>query len=1664
MKTTDADKVTAILASFRNLGISNWIEGSTNVMAEEGYNFTSFMKDLRKHALETGWERRLYRAEIKRSMKTTERFIDYANRIVYFNIILKGTDHHTDDNRLREIITHQMSDGLINKVETLPADERKRIRDILNLNSWMKEIETVDRTWKTELRSTANMMNEMLNRYQREETRIRTSETNRKELRNEHPARNEPRNDHRFHPYRPQDQNDRYDRNHQYNRNDRYNPDHDHGRPYDNRHTNNYDRDNRYNRPQDNGYNRSRDNGYNRARDNEGRNSNTSNRPNNNYGGRRRCPTLTDHERYLLNEHRGCTKCRKFYVNHRSGDCDEWPDPQTYKTLTLNDALNAKPRQDNRQDSRPVNRNTVAATMPQITDFEDVYNAGLTAMLGDDPTYSGNKATDRSVSAPPTSHSRGINAILPSTSPSCALGSGSDTSDENTFQRRVSEAPLTVEHLWWEANVFGGNEFPTRMNCLLDNGAHLVLIRPETVADLALPVKKLREPIGATLAIGDKKTYTEFHNYVYLQLSSLNNEWTSKPVRALIAPNLCNNILLGLPFLTHNKIVVDHDERTAIDKESGFNLLDNSHVMPRDSIKKMVPPKVKRRLFLESRKAMMVELKSKCAERLSKLTDANLFEIPKPMNIIAAMKNRIEVLASKDKLKEYEEQLKDEFKEIFEPIPHVSMLPTKDVARIHLKDAYKKIATRNYTCPRQYRDAFKTLIQQRLDAGFIRPSSSSYASPSFIIPKADRTVLPRWVCDYRQLNANTVPDNYCMPRVNDILADCARGKIWATIDMTDSFFQTPMHPDDIHKTAVTTPFGTYEWCVMPMGFRNSPSIHQRRVTNALRPFIGKICHIYLDDIVIWSDNMEEHIENIRKIMNALKEARLYVNRKKTKLFCDEIDFLGHHISQRGIEADKGKVSRIVDWPTPKTAKEVRKFLGLVRYLSAFLPKLAKQSDILDRLTWKECDKNFPEWTQKYQDAFDAIKSIVISRDCLTVIDHSKTPENKIFVTTDASDRATGAILSFGTTWKTARPVAFESMTLKGAELNYPVHEKELLAIIRALRKWKVDLLGSEFLVYTDHKTLLNFNTQVHLSRRQARWMEELSIYDCKFVYVKGEDNTVADSLSRYPFPIVAESDAAEATAHHPFQAVTGCIAQVSVLKGATSQETTPLNSVAALASAPIPEYSKQIAIDDTLVDEIRTAYQKDPWCQQLISATRGMPELTIRDGLWFIGQRLIVPTGCNAREIIFRIAHDTLGHFGFFKTYESLRNSYFWPHMRKDLEAGYIPSCIDCQRNKSSTTKPTGPLHPLPIPDQRGDSVAMDFIGPLPEEQGFDCILTMTDRLNSDIQIVPCTTKTTAEQLATLFFDKWYCENGLPLEIISDRDKLFMAKFWKHLMLLTGIKHRQSSAYHPQTDGASERTNKTVNQLIRFHVERNQSGWLRALPRVRFSIMNTVNKSTGYSPFQLKCGRSPRILPPLIDVPPKPSKEHISARQVISRIAQDMADAKDNLMVAKIAQAHHANQHRRDDTDFHVGDYVMLSTMNRRREHKLKGEKRVAKFMPRFDGPYEVTNVHKEASTVTIDVPTQPNAFPTYHTSQIKKFNANDKEKYPSRTLPEPGPIIVDGTEEYIVDRIIAHRKIGRGFQYRVHFEGWGPEKEQWIAGRELEDNEALDLYWKSMI
>ena len=798
-----------------------------------------------------------------------------------------------------------------------------------------------------------------------------------------------------------------------------------------------------------------------------------------------------------------------------------------------------------------------------------------------------------------------------------------------------------------------------------------------------------------------------------------------------------------------------------------------------------------------------------------------------------------------------------------------------------------------------------------------------------------------------------------------------------------------------------------------MGCKNAPVTHQRRMNQALRKYIGKICHVYLDDIVIWSCSIEEHRQNVETVLQALRDADLYCSTKKSQLFTTELNFLGHHISARGIEPDKKKVEKIRDWPTPRCAKDVRKFLGLVQYLAAFLPKLAEHRAALTPLTTKEAQKVWPGWSIAHQVAFQNIKDTVLSTECLTTIDHDNMGDRKIFVTCDASDRRTGACLSFGSTWEAARPVAWDSVQLSQAEKNYPTHEKEMLAIVRALKRFRADLLGTRFTVYTDHRTLECFQGQRDLSRRQARWQEFLAEYDFEVVYVKGEENTVADALSRMP-------EEGEGT-FKTFAAV--------------------LN----------------VSADPKISEAIRKGYKDDPFCQKILENLASFPAIKIVDGLIYIGSRLVVPRAGSIREDLFRAAHDNLGHFGAEKSYANLRSAYYWPRMRAELEGAYIPGCDACQRHKGSTRRPAGPLHPLPIPDEQGDSVAVDFIGPLPEDEGFNCIVSMTDRTGADIQVVPTRMDISAEDFAQLFFDHWYCEHGLPLEFILDRDKLFVSKFWKTLTKTTGVKLGMSTAFHPETDGASERTNKTVNQCLRYHVTRNQKGWVRALPRVRFAIRNTVNKSTGFSPFQLQTGRSPRILPPI--TPAEQRTGRVDVVKLIDQINTDVAEAKDNLMLAKIFQADQANKKRGQEDVYKVNDLVMLSTANRRKEYASTGSGRSAKLFPRRDGPYRVAEAFPQTSTYRLDIPNAPPNFClTFHASQLKRYVSNDQVLFPGREFPRDGPILLEnGREEHVIEKILDERKRGRGVQYLVRWKGYGPGDDEWLPRREMEETIALD-------
>jgi hypothetical protein len=1158
--------------------------------------------------------------------------------------------------------------------------------------------------------------------------------------------------------------------------------------------------------------------------------------------------------------------------------------------------------------------------------------------------------------------------------------------------------------------------------------------------------------------LGGKKGSTEVTHEVVIVLSSCDGRWRSQVVRALVVQHLHLDLILGMSFLTANKIVVDAELRSVVAKDSGYQLL--QPLTPTSSIPNRRQKNLKEFWSREAEKRMAREQEWKPIFFELLKTTRRIRPLPARYFSFALLQQRIHDLAYQQSLREkyqhVEAALKQEFCDRFPTeLPHVDTLPHDVHHRILVTATEKMCINRVYSCPRKYREAWRILIDGHLRAGRIRPSSSPFSSPSFLIPKADRTALPRWVNDYRRLNEVTITDRYPLPRIDDILADCAQGKIWGKIDMTNAFFQTHMHPEDVKYTATCTPFGLYEWLVMPMGLKNSPATQQRRVTTALRHLIGRICHVYLDDIIIWSDSFEEHAENCRLVLEALRKAQLLCSVEKTSLFNDEIFFLGHRISARGVEADPNKIDRILNWPRPKSASDVRRFLGLCKFVSQYVPRFSEIASPLYPLTAKRCNAKFPPWTMEHENAFNTIKNLMVNRKCLVTINHEDLGKNQIFVTCDASLIGTGAVLSYGETWEASRPVAFDSRPLTGPELNYPTHEQELLAIVRALKKWRTDLLGHRFTVFTDHKTLLNFNQQKDLSRRQARWMEFLSQYDYDMQYLPGHVNTAADALSR---TLLEKEEKIERCLPAPIVVATILAASLEEVLVSTEEDTRLVSALFEVES------------DEVFLRQVREGYEVDEFVAKLKKylRTEGAAEkygIEERDGLFFVKGRLVIPKATGLREKLFRQAHDLLGHFGGKKSYAAVEGSFFWPKMRKEIETVYVSSCPDCQRNKSRTSRPAGPLHPLPVPDACFTSIAIDFVGPLPEDEGFNYLATITDRLGADIKLIPCRTDITAPQFAELFFNHWYCDNGAPSDIVTDRDRLFISSFWTTLMELVGIKHKLSTAYHPQTDGSSERTNKTVIQALRFLVDRNQRGWVKALPRIRFYIMNSVNSSTGLSGFQLKSGYSPRLLPPLARTNRNQPEEIREAQDIIRDIHSAEREAQDNLLAAKIYQAHYADTYRAEEPKIAVGDRVLLDTANLRREHLGKGQGRVAKLMPRWDGPYTVIRAHPESSSYTLDLTGISNIHPTFHISRLKSFQENDSELFPSRKFEEPGPICTDeGRWEHVVEKIMDERVRGRGKQYLVRWVGFGPEHDEWIPRSRLLDNEALDLWEEAKV
>jgi transposase InsO family protein len=464
----------------------------------------------------------------------------------------------------------------------------------------------------------------------------------------------------------------------------------------------------------------------------------------------------------------------------------------------------------------------------------------------------------------------------------------------------------------------------------------------------------------------------------------------------------------------------------------------------------------------------------------------------------------------------------------------------------------------------------------------------------------------------------------------------------------------------------------------------------------------------------------------------------------------------------------------------------------------FVPGLADQSSVLTELTRK--GRPF-SWASEQQMAFDLIKRLVRSVQFLQRINYEF--GEPVWLVADASSKGIGGYVAQGKDWKTARPIGFYSRQYRSAEVNYPTHEQEMLAVVECMKHWYPQLTDIWFEVLTDHAPLRHWKAQRVMSKRQLRWLDFLAEFDFDITHIPGISNTAADALSRYPFAQVNEIFAVE--------------------------------------------------IDPKVIDRIQKAYKDDSFFGPVIQNFdhySSAYELTTEGLLYTKSGRLCVPDCKLTRETLLQEHHDRENHFGKYKTREKLARHYFWPTLSADVD-DYITSCSQCSRNKSSTQSPAGWLHPLPIPVDRFTDISMDFVGPLPRSRGYDTLLVITDRLTGYVRIEPTLSTAKARDVAELFHRTWYRQFGLPRVIVSDRDKIFLSHFWKELHRLLDVKIRLSTSYHSETDGATERANKTIIEALRQYVNRRQTDWAVRLTHVEAVFNNSISHTTKFAPNDL---------------------------------------------------------------------------------------------------------------------------------------------------------------------------------------------------------------------
>jgi len=797
--------------------------------------------------------------------------------------------------------------------------------------------------------------------------------------------------------------------------------------------------------------------------------------------------------------------------------------------------------------------------------------------------------------------------------------------------------------------------------------------------------------------------------------------------------------------------------------------------------------------------------------------------------------------------------------------------------------------------------------------GWIRKSKSPAAAPTFFVPKPNGG--KRKVQDYRKLNEITIKNRYPLPNIEEA-TDRLTGADWFTkIDLRDAFYSIRMAEGEEWKTAFRSRYGLYEFMVMPMGLTNAPATMQQMINDVLRDLLDITVLAYVDDILVFTTgSLEQHVKDVQAVFERLATTTFKTAPEKCEFHKKSVKFLGFIIGTDGVRIDPEKTRSIEEWPTPRTVKEIQSFLGLANYNRKFIPDYSRVAIPLTKLTKK--DTPF-KWTSDQENAFQALKKMCTTSPTLRIFD----VKLSIQVETDASDLAIGACLTQEHSGQ-RHPLAYYSRKMTPAEQNYDIHDKELLAIVVSLQHWRVYAEGAPgLIIYSDHKNLTTFTTTKELNRRQVRWSQLLGQYKFKIVYTPGKDNGRADGLSRRPDYMESK----EKFEH-------------SILR--TNQDGS--------LSANAKDFGNVLRIlqDDT-------------------------EQFPVLQG------KFAVQT--NQEQDCIKQHHDdpVQGHPGIAKTVELIQRNFTFPHMKQKV-TNYIKQCLKCQQNKAERHAKYGHIQFIDPPEKPWDEITMDFITKLPgsvdEPTGnrYDSIFVVVDRLTKYTHFIPYNEDFTVQSLAKIFVDRIIRYHGIPKSIISDRDKLFTSAFWKTLIATLGIKLKLSTAFHPTTDGQTERMNQTLEVYLRHYVNHAQDNWVSLLPMAQVALNNAYTESTGTSPFFANFGKDPNLFMKPYENP------ELDAAMIAATQLKDIHNAcGDQIKAAQKRTAAYLQDKRKMAPQLKKGDKVYLLTKN------LKTRRPTKKLDQVKVGPFLIEE-QKGPQNYRLQLPKDARIHPVFHVSLLE--------------------------------------------------------------------------------